>query len=124
MRLNVLFVSRFCLLALLALVAITSLRFADSGVARADDPVPTYYFSATSGALTTVGTYWAVDTKQSYGSYRIFKIISVQGNPQHLVQQVNGTGPNGNGDYSLLICPIQPGGEDDLPLAYFYVSGL
>lgn len=123
MKRNIAFFGRICLLVLLALVAISSLRITAGGVARAQDPVPTYYFSA-SGSGTALANYWVVDTKQTQGSYRIFKAITVQGNPTHTEQWVTGVGPNGDGRYKLLIAPIQPGGEDDLPLAYFYVSGL
>jgi hypothetical protein len=118
------FVGRLCLLALLALVALSSLHYAGSGVARAQTPIPTYYFSATSGSTTPLATCWAVDTKQTQGSYHVYKIISVENTPAHSELRVNGSGPNGSGDYIMFICPIQPGGEDDLPLAYFYVSGL
>jgi hypothetical protein len=125
MRLGIVFAGKVCLLVLLAMVAVLSLRFADNGVARAQDPVSTYYFSATSGTTTPLATCWAVDTKQTQGSYRIFKVIAAPSTtPTHSEQRVTGSGPNGSGDYIMFICPIQPGGEDDLPLAYFYVSGL
>lgn len=123
MKSGFVFVSRIFLLALLALVAISSLRIADSGVARADDPVPTYYFSA-GGSAPALASYWVVDTKLTQGSYHIFKVISVQGNPAHSEQWVTGSGPNGDGNYRLMLLPIMPVGEEDLPLAFFYVSGL
>jgi hypothetical protein len=123
MKSRIAFVGRLCLLALLALVALSSLHYAGNGVARADDPVPTYYVSVTSGTTTPLATCWVVDTRQTQGSYHIYKVINVQNTPSHSELRVAGSGPNGNGDYIMFICPIQPGGEDDLPLAYFYVSG-
>lgn len=123
MKSGIVFASRVCVLALLALLAISSLRIVDSGVARADDPIPTYYFSA-NGSAPALASYWVVDTKQTQGSYHIFKVINPQSNPEHSELFVTGSGPNGDGSYKLMLFPIMPVGEEDLPLAFFYVSGL
>jgi hypothetical protein len=124
MSLSIVRGSRICLLVLIALVAILSVRVAGYSVARADDPVPTYYFSAVVGTGPTLASYWGVDTGLTQGAYHIYKIINVQGNPLHSEQRIRGVGPDGDGDYKLMLFPLQPGGEDDLPLAFFYVSGL
>jgi hypothetical protein len=111
-----------CLLALLVVVAILSLRVADCGVARADDPVPTYYFSAVLGTAPPLATCWVVDTGLTQGSYHIFKVINVLGNPEHSEQRIRGFGPDGYGDYIMGI--LVPAGDDPLAIGYFYVSGL
>ena len=123
MKFNVAYFGRICLLVLLVLVAISCFRIADCGVARAQDPIPTYYLSA-GGSAPAIAALWVVDTKLTDGSYHIFKVVTVQGNPVHTELWATGSGPSGDGHYKLLIAPIQPGGEDDLPLAYVYVSGL
>jgi hypothetical protein len=123
MGIGIVKMSRMRLFMLLAVVAILSVQVADYGVARATDPVPTYYFSTAVGTGPTLASVWAVDTGLTLDSYRIFKVINVQGNPEHSEQRIRGLGPNGYGDYTLMAYVIAPGGDDDLE-AYIFVSGL